>query len=361
MGDRIAIVGGGYMGAELAQALDGVAEVTLIEQNSHAVHAVAMIRALVQPHLLDKALLPYDRLLKRGKVVHARAVAVDGQGVTLEGGGRVQADWIVLATGSSNGPAFKPGAGGIEGFRAAHARIGAQIAAAKRIVIVGAGPVGTELAGEIAHFLPGKQVTLVSADATLFPMMPAKLGTSLLAKLGKAGVEVILGARAEDLQSLTEPYAGRLRLSTGRVLDADLIIPAIGSRANSDLAAALPGAVKTTANRVRADGWMRPSTLPNVFALGDAADLGDAMTIVGGSRQMPWLAKALKALVGGAKVESLKPYTPWPKGKAPLLVPLGPTGGSSFLSLFTAGDFLTRAIKGKTVFIPKYRKRFGLA
>lgn len=361
MGNRIAIVGGGYLGAELAKELDGAAEVTLIEQNSHFVHSVAMIRALVQPQLLDQALLPYDRLLKRGKVLRARAVAVDGQGVTLEGGGRIEADWIVLATGSANGPTFKPGAEGIEGLRAAHARIGAQIADAKRIVIVGAGPVGTELAGEVAHYLPGKQVTLVSADATLFPMMPPKLGASLLAKLGKMGIEVILGARAEDLQSLTEPYAGSLRLSTGRVLEADLIIPAIGSRANSDLLAALPGAQKTTANRVKADGWMRPSTLPNVFALGDAADLGDAMTIVGGSRQMPWLAKALKALVVGANVESLTPYTPWPKGKAPLLVPLGPDQGSSFLSLFTAGNFLTRTIKGKTAFIPKYRKRFGLA
>ncbi len=360
MGDRIAIVGGGYMGAELAQALDGKADVTLIEQNSHFVHSVAMIRALVQPQLLDRALMPYDRLLKRGKMVQGRATGVDGKGVTLADGTRVDADWIVLATGSGNGPAFKPGESGIAGLRAANARIGGQIAAAQNIVIVGAGPVGTELAGEISHFMPGKKVTLVSADASLFPMMPARLGNNLLAKLHKAGVKVILGAKAEDLQSLTEPYAGSLRLSNGRVLTADLIVPAIGSRANSDLVAALPGAVRTTANRVKGDPWMRPSTLTNVFVLGDVLDIGDGMTVVAGSRQGPWLRKALLALIAGRTLESVKPYAPWPKGKAPLLVPLGPQGGSSFLGLFTTGDLLTRVIKGKSVFIPKYRKRFGL-
>lgn len=360
MGNRIAIVGGGYMGAELAQALDDKADVTLIEQNSHFVHSVAMIRALVQPQIMDRALLPYDRLLKRGKVVQARATGVDGNGVTLADGSRVEADWIVIATGSGNGPAFKPGEAGIAGLRAANTRINGQIAAAQSIAIVGAGPVGTELAGEISHYLPGKKVTLISADDRLFPAMPPKLGSGLLAKLRQAGVEIILGARAEDLQSLTEPYAGSLRLSNGRVLTADLIFPAIGSRANTDLLAKLPGAVKTTANRVKADTFMRPSRLANVFAFGDAVDLGDAMTIVAGARQLPWMRKTMVALLAGKPLESLKPYSPWAQGKAPLMVPLGPERGNAFLVLFTTGDLLTRAIKGKGVFLSKYRKRFGL-
>ena len=47
MGKRIAIVGGGYLGAELAKAMDDIADVTLIEPRSHFVHASAMIRAVV--------------------------------------------------------------------------------------------------------------------------------------------------------------------------------------------------------------------------------------------------------------------------------------------------------------------------
>ena len=49
MSQKIAIVGGGYIGAELAKSLDDTAEVILIEPRSHFVHAPAMIRAVVDP------------------------------------------------------------------------------------------------------------------------------------------------------------------------------------------------------------------------------------------------------------------------------------------------------------------------
>ncbi len=356
MTKTIAIIGGGFLGAELAKALDGTANVILIEQNSHFVTATAMIRALVQPAILDQVLVPYDKLLKRGKVIAARAEGVDGAGVTLADGSRIAADYIVVATGSTNAPMFKPASAGITGLREASTRVHAQIKAANRIVVVGAGAVGTELAGEIAHHMPGKKVTLISSDPTLFPMMPAKLGARLLPQLRAMGVEVILGAKAENLQSLSEPHVGTLRLSNGQELAADLIIPAIGSRANSDLLASLPGAETSTSGRIKTDCWMRPSSLPNVFAAGDAADMGDAMTIVATSRQYPWLAKTLTALSTGKDLESRKPYSPWTKGKTPLLVPLGPKRGAAFLILFTAGGFLTALIKGKTVFVGKYRK-----
>lgn len=359
MRKQIAIVGGGYAGIELARKLEKLADVTVIEENSHFVHSVASIRALVVPELLDKVLIPYDKVLRQGKVLRGRAVAVDGAGVTLADGRRVLAHYIVLATGSSNGPTFKPGEAGIDGLRAANARVHAQIAGAKTIAIVGAGAVGTELAGEIGHHMPGKKVILITPDASLFPMMPAALGEKLRTKLTAMGVEVVFGAKAENLESLTEPYAGTLRLSTGRQIAADLIVPAIGSRPKVDLAMTLPGAELGTAGRVKADGWFRPSSLPNVFALGDLADIGDAMTVVALARQVPYLAKLLTALTKGGKAEALKPYAPWTKGKTPILIPLGPQKGASFLMLFTAGDWLTRTIKGKDAFIGKYQKMFG--
>ena len=119
MGKRIAIVGGGYLGAELAKAMDQIAEVTLIEPRSHFVHASAMIRAVVQPSLVEESLIPYDRLLKRGRVVAARATDVDGECVTLEDGTRVEADYIVVATGSDYATPFKPKGADIDGLRAA--------------------------------------------------------------------------------------------------------------------------------------------------------------------------------------------------------------------------------------------------
>ena len=355
MSQKIAIVGGGYIGAELAKSLDDTAEVTLIEPRSHFVHAPAMIRAVVDPSLLDRALIPYDRLLTNGRVIASKAKAIDAKGVTLEDGTRVEADQIVVATGSGNAMPFKPQGADIAGLKADNQRIHQQLKAARRIGIVGAGAVGTELAGEIAYAMPDKKMTLISSDEALFPTMPSKLGTSLAAKLRKAGVTLILGQMAENLKSLTEPYAGTLQLADGSQHDFDLIFPVIGSRANSEVLETLAGVQKTTANRIKVDPWMRPSSLPNVFAAGDVADAGDGMTIVATSRQLPWLKATLSGLGQGKTVEDMKPYKPW-GSKAPILVPLGPKQGNSFLGFFTAGDFLTSKMKGADLFLKKYAK-----
>ena len=355
MSKRIAIVGGGYIGAELAKSLDDIADVTLIEPRSHFVHAPAMIRAVVDPSLLDRALIPYDRLLKNGRVLRARANGIDAKGVTLDNGQRVEADYIVVATGSSNATPFKPVGDDIEGLRQANQRVYGQLKAARKIGIVGAGAVGTELAGEIAHAMPDKKITLISDTDRLFPTMPEKLGTALARKLRDAGVTLILGKRAENLQNMTEPYAGSLKLSDGSTQDFDLVFPVLGSRASSELIDGLPDTRKSTANRVKVDRWLRPSTLPNVFAAGDVADAGDGMTIVATSRQLPWLKATLKELMAGKPLEEMKPYKPWGP-KAPILVPLGPKRGNSFLGLFTAGDFLTSKMKGVDLFLKKRAK-----
>lgn len=358
MTQRITIIGGGYIGTELAKALDAVAEVTLIEQNSHFVHAPAMVRAVVDPKILDRALIPYDGLLKRGRVVRGVAKSISETEVTLASGETIAADQIVVATGSSNAVPFKSNGSGIDGLRAANAHVHEQLVDASTIAIVGAGAVGTELAGEIAHAFPDKNVHLISSESTLFPHHPHKLGHELAAKLEALGVAMNFGVRAENLQSLTDPYAGSLTLSNGSQVEADLIFPVIGSKATSTLLQTLPGAEVGRADRVKTDAWLRPSQMRNVFAAGDAAETGDAMTVVGAGRQVAWLKAALKAVIEGKKVEDLKPYAPWGP-KAPFLVPLGPKIGNSFLGVFTAGNFITRKLKGEDLFLSKYNKILG--
>lgn len=257
MTQRTAIIGGGYIGVTLAKSLDSLADVTLVEQNSHFVHAPAMVRAVVDPTVLDRALIPYDGLLNRGRVVRGVAQSISETEVTLASGETIAADQIVVATGSSNAVPFKPNGMDIEGLLAANAKVHAELVAAQTVAIVGAGAVGTELAGEIAHAFPDKKVHLISGEDTLFPQHPAKLGRALTAKLKASGVTVTFGVRAENLQSFTVPYAGSLSLSDGTQVEADLIFPVIGSKATSTLLQTLPRAEVGHADRVKTDAWLR--------------------------------------------------------------------------------------------------------
>ena len=356
---HVAIVGGGNVGVELAKALESSVRVSLIERASAFTHAPAMIRAMVDPTVLDQALIPYDKTLSAGTFIQGEATEVDGSGVTLSDGTKITADYVVLATGSGNLPAFKSKSGDIAGLRAASAAWHEALVDASTIAIIGAGAVGTELAGEIASAMPEKSVTLISSDDRLFPGFPQKLGASLAEKLRAMKVNVILGERATDLPDGMTPAGGTVTLSSGRTLDVDLIVPAVGSKLNIGLGDTLPDVKRGPDQRLIVDDWMRPSSLPNVFAAGDAADNGDLMTIVAISRQVPWLAKLLKAAASGKPVETQDPYKPW--GKAPILVPLGPKRGSSFLMIATLGDWVTSMMKGRDLFLSKYRKLLGQA
>ena len=83
---RVTIVGGGYGGITAAKALDECAEVTLIEQKDTFVNHAAALRATVDPDWAQKIFLPYDHLLKNGRVVHATAMSVDGTTVRTSDG-----------------------------------------------------------------------------------------------------------------------------------------------------------------------------------------------------------------------------------------------------------------------------------
>ncbi len=358
MTKKLVIVGGGYLGAQLAQSLEHDLEVTLIEQRDTFVHAPAMIRAIVKPVMLDTVLLPYDQLLTKGTLVKAKATKVEEQSVTLEDGTKISADYIVIATGSTNSAFLKPAGTSIDDFRTVVVNLHNKLASAQSIAIVGAGTVGTEMAGEIISAMPEKKITLISSDTTLFSQLPTKFGTQIISKLKKASVNVKLGVRVDNLESMSNAYSGNVHLSDGTLIEADLVIPAIGSRAVSSLVCDLPNSTTKKNGQVDVDAYLRPSAYPNVFCAGDMASCGDAMTIVAVSRQIPWLTKTFKALAVGKQLEQLKPYTPWKK--APLFLPLGPRKGNSYLVIGTFGDWVTKKIKGENLFIDKYRKLFGL-
>jgi apoptosis-inducing factor 2 len=354
---RVVIVGGGYAGTMVARALDGIAEVRLIEPRDRFVHNVAAIRAVVEPALLERLIIPYDRLLRCGSVIQGLATEISEGRVTLAGGAAIEGDIVVAATGSTYAQPFKPQSAFGEAFARESLAAHEALRAARTVAIVGGGAVGVELAGEIAAVHPDKTVTLLASSPSLLPGYSDQLSAALAEQLKAQGVQLRLGARVEGLETADRPFAGALT-TAGHAIEAELIFPAIGAR---PLAPPITGASLAVSGRIKVDPWLRPAGAPSVFALGDAAETGDFMTIVAITRQAPWLVKTLKAIMAGRAVETLPPYAPW---AAPaILVPLGPKAGASVLPVtrrgLTVGRRTTATLKGRDLFIPRYRKEFG--
>ncbi|GGP07363.1 FAD-dependent oxidoreductase [Nonomuraea glycinis] len=321
----VVVLGGGYGGLKLAKGLDDVADVTLVDPAEAFMHNVAALRALVEPEWLDRIFMPYDRLLTQGRFLRDRAVAVDGLKVTLASGRELEPDYLILATGSFYPFPAKtdaPDTGTAQAkFRDAHQ----SIVDAQRVLLVGAGPVGLELAGEIKASFPGKHVTIADMAPDILPgPYDQALRDELRRQLDELGVELKLGSALRELPSAPPATAAPIAIATeaGDKLTADVWFRCFGVKPYTDYLRGSLAEARDPQGYVQVDEHLRVRGQERVYAIGDIADADRNMAAFAGA-QAELVAANLRALITGEGGPAA--YEPWP---TLLVVPLGPEGGA---------------------------------
>ena len=156
MNARIVIVGGGLAGTTLVRTLlkkKAPASITLIEPKEYIEVPFAQLRALTDPtgfaRVIRKSL---KEMLPEIEVIRGRATSFGDGKAVISDGGEIEFDWLVLATGSSfsRWPFLKGSEETAAEREAAFVTEGNRIESAKSVLIIGGGPIGVELAGEIA-------------------------------------------------------------------------------------------------------------------------------------------------------------------------------------------------------------------
>ena len=174
---------------------------------------------------------------------------------------------LVLATGASAARPDLPGSEHLVTLNSQQefAAIEAQLRQARRILVLGAGLIGCELAMDMAS--DGREVTLLDlADSPLSALLPATLTQPLQQALRTQGVSLQFGTGLARIDA--QPGDGwRVTLSDGCVSEQDLVIAAIGLRPNLALAR---GAGLAVERGILVDDRLQTSD-PHIFALGDCA------------------------------------------------------------------------------------------
>jgi 3-phenylpropionate/trans-cinnamate dioxygenase ferredoxin reductase subunit len=174
--------------------------------------------------------LAIDLQLKAG----ASALDLDRRLVTLQSGETVDYDALVIATGASpKRPAFLGGKKGIFYLRSAAESVALRqaLSARPRIVVVGAGFIGMEVASAAREM--GLDVTLVESQS--YPLCRAigpAFGSRFAEMLEAAGVKTRFGAGVERVQGRGSVEA--VELSDGSRIDADLLLVSVGSAPNME-------------------------------------------------------------------------------------------------------------------------------
>jgi apoptosis-inducing factor 2 len=341
MNRAVVVVGGGYGGTLVAKELDSEADVTLVDPREAFVNAAASLRALTRPDWAPNAFFPFTTLLDRGRVIRDRAVSADPEGVTLASGERVEADYLVLATGSDYPYPAKPDATGLaeqlDDLRATHR----ELAAAGRVLIVGAGPVGLELAGEIKEVWPDKPVIVVGRDDELLPGFLPEVRDELRRQLDELGVDLRLGAAPPEERSGDIRFrAFGVRVNTGYL--ADGLLTTLTEQAT----------VPVT-ERLNVPGH------DHVYAIGDITALPDPKMASYAMTHAEVVVRNIKAQLAGNRPDAV--HTPTPERR--ILLPLGTRRGVGQLptpdGVAAAPPETVYQRKGADLFTARFAERFG--
>jgi dihydrolipoamide dehydrogenase len=194
-----------------------------------------------------------DAKLVRGDAVVERpgALRVDGE--------ELEYDRLVIATGSS--PAIPPIDGLDEVDYWTNVEATETLEVPERLVVLGGGPVGCELAQFFRRV--GSQVTVVQGDSRILSRVDASAAELVDTALRDEGVEILLQARAERATS------NSLLLADGRALEFDRLLVATGRRPNT--AGLEPLGLTVSRRGIQVDERLRAAE--NVWAIGDVTGI----------------------------------------------------------------------------------------
>ena len=175
-----------------------------------------------------------------------------------------------------------------------------------RIIILGAGLGGVELALASAHRLQGKaHVTLLDRAPDLLPALSPRARATLRDQLARSGITLRLGT------TVTATGPGQVTLDTGETLPSDFTLTATGARPHPWLA---DTGLDQREGFLLTDATLRTSD-PLIFACGDCATLPAPRPKAGvfAVRAAPVLLHNLRATLTGKPLKPFRPQTDYLK------------------------------------------------
>ncbi|XVE79173.1 hypothetical protein DITRI_Ditri14bG0036700 [Diplodiscus trichospermus] len=348
---RVVIVGGGIAGSLLAKSIQFNADVTLIDPKEFLEITWANLRNMVEPSFAERSVINHRDYLTNGRIITSAAVNITDTEVLTADGRLVAYDYLVIATGHRD-PVPTTKTERLNQYQAENQKI----QSAHSILIVGGGPTGVELAGEIATDFPEKKVTLVHKGPRLLEFIGTKAADKALSWMISKKVEVIL-EQAVDLNSTSD--GGQMyQTSTGESIKADCHFLCAGKPlASSWLNETILRTNLDKSGRLMVDEYLRVKGRRNIFAIGDITDIPELKQGYLAHKHTLVVAKNLKLLMAGGKESKMSTYEP---GSAIALVSLGRKDAIAQFPFITISGCVPGLLKSRDLFVGRTRKQMGL-
>ncbi|WRT63953.1 uncharacterized protein IL334_000880 [Kwoniella shivajii] len=408
--NNIVIIGASHAGQGLANYLSPELPTThriiLIDALDYAFWPIAALRAAVVPGWEKKITAPLSqetvfpsgsihRVVAPNKVLDLKANSVVLEN-PFEGSNEVPFFKCILATGAQQPSPMRPAVDSSrKEYEEALIKTQGEIKNASKIVVVGGGAVGLEIAGEIRSAHPDKAITVVHSSSHVLnptanapdpngkahsyssPPTAPKLSVTLEKVLKEMQIDVILSDKVQipASQSSPEDWSGsfgaqdgvkEIKLESGKSLEADYVFVSVGNKPNVSLVEKVDqGAV--VSGLVNVDDYLRvrsdtPNSIltQNYYAIGDCCSTPGWKTAMGADQD----AKGCSIIIANeAKGKANKKYVR--PALAAMMIPLGPARGAGTLTFPLVGTWQTpqamvKAAKGANLlldqlFYPRFK------
>ncbi|KAF9922367.1 hypothetical protein FBU30_007565 [Linnemannia zychae] len=293
---NIVIIGGSCVAIAAAltakKSLPSTHRVIIIEKHSHFHYMFAFPRACVIDGWENELFVPYTKLYdspEKGHVIQALATNITKTHVELdrpiEGfGTSVEYEYLIYATGARH-----PEPGNLNDHDTKTSAIQRlkemqkKIQTATKILLIGGGAVGLELAVEIREHFPEKEVILVHSREQYMPSYKKRMHNKTVEILDEFGVKQIRGDRVIVPEGGFKDDFKMIKVTTrdGKEIECDLQVLCTGMTPQSDLLSKLsPQSIDPKTRLVKAKPTLQieNDAFPNIYTAGDVANLEDVKT-----------------------------------------------------------------------------------
>jgi rubredoxin---NAD+ reductase len=277
----VLIVGAGRAGWQVAQALrerDAKLAITMVSACNGDVYdkpqlSVAVARGIAVPNLVRESAADAAQRLNLRLLPSTAAVHIDTRTHTLRTSrGPLRWRQLVLAQGAEPAlPSALPSTlvwrvNDLASYQALRAAL---LSRPQRIVLIGAGLVGCELANDLA--LAGHRISLLDLQASpLCAHLPPEASQRLLRAWCDLPIEFVGGVQVRGVERLAD---GGLRVHTlgAGHFDADQVVAATGLRTADRLARSAGLAFDAAAGGIQVRAQDGAASVADIYALGDCA------------------------------------------------------------------------------------------
>jgi len=351
MDTQVLVIGGGFAGVATAQGLESKGiKTTLVDKKDYFEVTYAVLRDITAPQQNSNKARKRYRDFLNGTFIQSGVKELRAKSALLENGDEIQFDYAVIASGSRypTMPVSKSHTAiDIQSRNSELSGYYKQLKSASEVLIIGGGVVGVELAGEIADAMPHLSVTLAHKGTALLDGFNSKAQLRVLKQLNDLGVRVEFNS---DFQVKSGRYIDN---NSGKFSSADLVFSAVGTKPNNEFLLQNFADILDERGLVKVDKHLAVINKPDLYALGDIADVGEAKLGYLALQQGTYLAKTIAKKLAGKSVKGYK------RNPFMALVPTGQKTGVVQLPFAVTSWKPLVNMKQKDLFISKTYKAFG--